>query len=71
MEVRVWLHATAALPPGKELPIPIEQEAGWAPEPETDSVAKRKISCPCQKSKPGRPAGILVSILIEAVRLPW
>jgi hypothetical protein len=22
-----------ALPPGKEPPVPIEQEAGWAPEP--------------------------------------
>jgi hypothetical protein len=22
-----------ALPPGKELPVPIVQEAGWAPEP--------------------------------------
>jgi hypothetical protein len=27
------LHAPAALPSGKESPVPIGQEAGWAPEP--------------------------------------
>jgi hypothetical protein len=27
------LHAQAALSPGKEPPVPIGQEAGWAPEP--------------------------------------
>jgi hypothetical protein len=26
------LHALAALTPGKEPPVPIGQEAGWAPE---------------------------------------
>jgi hypothetical protein len=26
------LYAPAALPPGKELPVPIGQEAVWAPE---------------------------------------
>jgi hypothetical protein len=33
MEVRGRLHAPAALPPGKELLIPIGKEAEWAPEP--------------------------------------
>jgi hypothetical protein len=32
MEVSGQLHDTAALPPGKELPVPIGYEAGWAPE---------------------------------------
>jgi hypothetical protein len=27
------LHTPAALPPGKEPPVPTGQEAGWAPEP--------------------------------------
>jgi hypothetical protein len=27
------LHAPAALPPGKEPPVPIEQEVGWTSEP--------------------------------------
>jgi hypothetical protein len=27
------LHAPGALPPGKEPPVPIGQEVGWAPEP--------------------------------------
>jgi hypothetical protein len=26
-------HFGSALPPGKEPPVPIVQEAGWAPEP--------------------------------------
>jgi len=31
MEVICQLNAPAALPPGKEPPVPIGQEAGWAP----------------------------------------
>jgi hypothetical protein len=33
MEMSCQLHAPAALPPGNEAPAPIEQKAGWAPEP--------------------------------------
>jgi hypothetical protein len=33
LEVSGQLHAPAALPPGKELPVPIVQEAGWTPVP--------------------------------------
>jgi hypothetical protein len=33
MEVSGQLHATKALPPGKEPLIPIGQEAWWDPEP--------------------------------------
>jgi hypothetical protein len=32
MEVSGQLHVPAALPPRKEPFIPVEQEAGWAPE---------------------------------------
>jgi hypothetical protein len=33
MEVSRQLHTPATLPPGKEHPVPIAQEAGWAPDP--------------------------------------
>jgi hypothetical protein len=33
MRVSGQRHAPAALPPGKGSPVPIGQEAGWAPEP--------------------------------------
>jgi hypothetical protein len=33
MEVIGQLHAPAALPPGKEPPVSIEYEDGWASEP--------------------------------------
>jgi hypothetical protein len=33
MVVSGQLHAPAASPPGKEPPVPIVYEAGWAPEP--------------------------------------
>jgi hypothetical protein len=33
MEVSVQLHAPAALATGKEHPVPIGKEAGWALEP--------------------------------------
>jgi hypothetical protein len=32
MEVSGQLHAPAALPPGKESPVPSGEEAGWATE---------------------------------------
>jgi hypothetical protein len=33
MEVSGKLHVPAVLSPGKEPPVPTEQEAAWAPEP--------------------------------------
>jgi hypothetical protein len=33
MEVSRQLHVPAVLTPGKELQAPIEEEAGWTPEP--------------------------------------
>jgi hypothetical protein len=35
-----------ALPPGKEPPIPIVQEAGWAPEPVWTQRLEEKSSAP-------------------------
>jgi hypothetical protein len=40
-----------ALPPRKEPPVPIVQEAGWGPEP----VWTKKYLCPCLESNPDRP----------------
>jgi hypothetical protein len=57
MEVDGELHVPAVLPPGKELPVPIEQEAGWAPRAGLSAVEKRKLSCPCRDLNPGSPAG--------------
>jgi hypothetical protein len=37
MEVSGQLKAAATLPPRKEPPVPMEQEAGWAPEPIVNS----------------------------------
>jgi hypothetical protein len=48
------LHAPAALPPGKEPPVPIWYEVGWAPEPGW-TLWRREESCPYQESNPGRP----------------
>jgi hypothetical protein len=33
MDMTGQFHASAALPPGKEPPVPIGLEAGWPPEP--------------------------------------
>jgi hypothetical protein len=35
-----------ALPPGKGPPVPIEQEAGWAPEPVWMQGLEEKFSAP-------------------------
>jgi hypothetical protein len=33
MEVSSQIHTPAVLSPGKMVPVPIREEAGWAPEP--------------------------------------
>jgi hypothetical protein len=44
-------HASAALyPPGKGPPVPIGQEAGWAPEPVWTQRLEKQIICLCQGS---------------------
>jgi hypothetical protein len=55
MEASGQLHIPAALPPGKELPVPIREEAGWALEPVWMLWRKEK-SVSCWKSNPGLPA---------------
>jgi hypothetical protein len=44
-----------ALRPEKGPPVPIVQEAGWAPEPVWTKRLEEKSFCPCRGS-PGRPA---------------
>jgi hypothetical protein len=50
MELSGQLHASAALLQAKEFPLPIGQEAGWAPEPVWTMWRKEK-SCPYRDSK--------------------
>jgi hypothetical protein len=45
MKVTVQLLALAALPPGKESPVSIVQESGWAPE-RSGSGGEEKIPLP-------------------------
>jgi hypothetical protein len=64
MEVSGQIHAPPALPPGKELSVPIGQGAIWAPGPGLDAVAKRKVlSLPLPGMDPGLPSCSLVSVL--------
>jgi hypothetical protein len=37
------LHASAALPPEKQPPVPIGYEDRWAPEPGQDDMEKKKF----------------------------
>jgi hypothetical protein len=48
-----WLASRPgrALPPGKEPPVPIGQEAGWTPEPVWTQGLEEK-SCLCRGSNP-------------------
>jgi hypothetical protein len=62
MEGSGQLHAPAALSPGKELPVPIGYETGWAPEP----IWTR---CSCRELNSSRPARRIISILTELPRL--
>jgi hypothetical protein len=52
-------HDSAALlPPGKGPPVPIVQEAGWAPEPVwTQRIEEKSFALPeIEPRSPGRPA---------------
>jgi hypothetical protein len=52
-------HAPAAiLPPGKGPPVPIVQEAGWAPEPVWTQRVEEKSFAPAgiEPRSPGSPA---------------
>jgi len=46
MEVSGQLHASAALPQGKEPPVPIGLENGWATEASLKAMAKGIPSLP-------------------------
>jgi hypothetical protein len=50
MELNGPLHVTATLPRGKEPQYPL------GPRADLDVMKRRKISCPCRESNPGRPA---------------
>jgi len=53
MEVSGQLHAPAALLPVQELPLPIEQKAGWAPELISTQWRREKIpSLPMPGTEP-------------------
>jgi hypothetical protein len=52
MEASGQLHAPAALPSGKEPPVPMEQEAGWAPEPAWTLWSKEKCLSPAGNRTP-------------------
>jgi hypothetical protein len=59
MGVSGQYHAPSALlPPGKGPPVPIGQEAGWAPEPVwTQSLEENPLLPPgIEPRSPGRPA---------------
>jgi hypothetical protein len=55
-----------ALPPGKELPVPIVQEAGWGPRADLDTEARGKIILPLpgiEPRSPGRPLYITRGVI--------
>jgi hypothetical protein len=55
MEVSGQLHAQATLFPVKEPPVPIGQEAGWAPEPVWTRWRREKFPHPRRESNPVTP----------------
>jgi len=67
MEVSDQLHAPAFLLPGKERPVPVRFEAGWAAEPVWKRW-RREENGPCREFDTGRPARSLVTILTELSR---
>jgi hypothetical protein len=60
-----WLASRPglALPPGKGPPVPIGQEAGWAPEPVWTQRLQEKLFCSCRGSNLHRP--VVQSVVIH------
>jgi hypothetical protein len=52
MEVSCQLHAPTTLPQGKESPVPIGQEAEWAPEPVWTLWSREKSFAPAGNRTP-------------------
>jgi hypothetical protein len=61
MDENGQLHASAALPPWKEPPVPIGWETGRAPQSDW-TLEKKKVSNLYRESKPGLPARSLIDI---------
>jgi hypothetical protein len=59
----------SALPPWKELPLPIESEAGWAPEPVWRYWGTEKSFPSARIRTPDRPARSLVTVQTTLLRL--
>jgi hypothetical protein len=55
-EMSGQLHASAALPPGKEPLVPTGQDAGCAPEPVWTRWRREKFSAPSGTGTPNHPA---------------
>jgi hypothetical protein len=73
MGVSGQLHAPAALlPPGKGPPVPIVQEAGWAPEPVWKQRIEENSFAPAGDRTPIAQSSSPLSdiILPELTRLP-
>jgi hypothetical protein len=70
MDVNGQIHATTALPPGKEPPLPIRLEVWPAPRASLEGVAKRKIPTPTQESNPDRPDRLASSLVATPTELP-
>jgi hypothetical protein len=71
MGVCCQLYGPAALPLGREAPVPIGQVAGWAPEPVWVRRRRETIpSLPRWELNSGRPNRSLVSILTKLSHFP-
>jgi hypothetical protein len=69
-EVSGQFYAPAALHPGKQLPIPAEQAAGWAPELVRTLWGTHKPLLPAGIQTLDRPARSLVTVVTMLYPLP-
>jgi hypothetical protein len=69
LEVSGQFHASAALTPGKELPVHVGREAGWVGWSAWAWWRTERNLCSCRESNNGRPACSLVTILTELSQL--
>jgi hypothetical protein len=67
-KLSVLLHDQAALTPGKEPPVPIVQEAGWAPELVWTVWSREKPLALARNRTPAVQPGLIVCWFLVRVR---
>lgn len=70
VEGKISVYSLAPLPPGKKIPLSVEQEPWWAPQP-VWSFGQEKFSDHAGNQTPHLPTHSLITVFTAAVNLVY